>query len=75
MFTSITMPQAPIASNVVIAFSNSSRTTACTRISSDSFIGEVSSRMRLSKNASTPATPVSSTSTPPSTCAAVRPSG
>ncbi len=71
----MTMPQAPIALKSAIAAESSSRTTACTRTSSDSRSGAVSVRSRSSNPRSTPATPCPSTSTPPITWAAVRPIG
>ena len=73
--TSITIPAPPIALNSPIARANSSRTTACTFESSDSFNGAGLLASRLLKNSSTPADPCPSTVTPPSTCAATLPSG
>ncbi len=73
--TSMTMAHAPIAENLVIAASSSSRTTPCTRASRDSRSVAWSVFSRWSKNRSTPPTPWSSMSTAPMICAAVRPSG
>ncbi len=73
--TSMTMAQAPIAWKCSLAASSSSRTTPCTRTSSDRRSEEWSVLRRWSKERSTPPTPWSSTSTAPMICAAVRPSG